>query len=47
MKVLVIDIGGTNIKMLVAGSTEPRKFPSGKTMTPEQMVSQIKTLARD
>ena len=29
MNVLVIDIGGTNIKMLVTGQTEPRKFPSG------------------
>ena len=47
MKVLVIDIGGTNIKMLAAGYTEPRKFPSGKAMTPDQIVSQIKVLAKD
>jgi len=39
MKVLVIDIGGTSVKILASGQTEPRKFPSGPTMTPSQMVS--------
>ncbi len=29
MKILVIDIGGNNVKMLASGQTEPRKFPSG------------------
>ncbi len=28
-KVLVIDVGGTNIKMLTTGQKEPRKIPSG------------------
>jgi len=26
-KVLVVDTGGTNIKLLVSGQKEPRKFP--------------------
>ena len=38
MKVLVIDIGGTNIKFLATDQTEPRKFPSGRSMTPAKMV---------
>jgi len=29
MNVLVIDIGGTNVKMLATGQQEPMKFPSG------------------
>jgi polyphosphate glucokinase len=47
MNVLVIDIGGTNIKILATGQTEPRKFPSGPTMTPGQMVAGVKKLAAD
>jgi hypothetical protein len=47
MKVLVVGIGRTNVKILASGQTEPRKFPSGPTMTPRQMVSSVKKLARD
>jgi polyphosphate glucokinase len=47
MKVLSIDIGGTNVKFLARGEKEPRKFPSGPTMTPAQMVSGVKKLASD
>jgi predicted NBD/HSP70 family sugar kinase len=42
MNVLVIDIGGTNVKFLATGQAEPRKFPSGPTLTPEAMVSGVK-----
>jgi polyphosphate glucokinase len=47
MKVLAIDVGGTNVKMLKSGQDVPRKFPSGTTMTPRQMVSEIKKLTAD
>ena len=47
MSVLAIDIGGTNIKILVTGQKEPRKFPSGEKMTPKQMVAGVKKLAGD
>jgi polyphosphate glucokinase len=47
MKVLVIDIGGNSVKALVAGETEPRKFPSGPTLTPRQMVSAVLKLTED
>jgi hypothetical protein len=46
-KVLVIDIGGTSVKILATGETESRRFPSGPTMTPAQMVSGVKELAKD
>jgi len=47
MNVLVIDIGGTNIKFLATGQKEPRKFPSGTSMTPALMVSQVKKATKD
>lgn len=47
MKVLVIDIGGNSVKVLVTGETEPRKFPSGPTLTPRQMASAVAKLTED
>lgn len=47
MKVLVIDIGGNSVKVLVSGETDPRKFPSGATLTPRQMVSNVLKLTED
>jgi len=43
--VLVVDVGGTNVKILASGQTEPRKFPSGPKMTPALMVAGVKELA--
>ena len=45
MNILVIDIGGTNVKILATGQAEPQKFPSGSKMTPQQMVSGVKEVA--
>jgi polyphosphate glucokinase len=45
--VLVVDVGGTTIKILATGQDEHRSFPSGPTLTPGQMVSGVKKLARD
>jgi polyphosphate glucokinase len=47
MKVLTIDIGGTHVKILATGQTEPRKFDSGPTLTPRRMVAGVKKLAAD
>jgi polyphosphate glucokinase len=47
MNVLVIDIGGNNVKILASGQKEPRKFPSGPSLTPKQMVAGVKKLAGD
>ncbi len=42
MRVLVIDVGGTHIKMLATGRKMPVKFASGPEMTARQMVSGVK-----
>ncbi|MCL7419691.1 MAG: ROK family protein [Methylobacter sp.] len=47
MNVLVVDVGGSNVKILATGQDEPRKFSSGPKMTAEQMVFAVKELARD
>jgi polyphosphate glucokinase len=46
-KVLVIDVGGTNVKLLATGQKEPRKYPSGPTMTPRKMVQLVKKSVSD
>jgi polyphosphate glucokinase len=46
-KVLVIDVGGTNVKLLATGQKEPRKYPSGPMMTPRKMVSLVKKSVAD
>lgn len=47
MKVLTIDVGGSNVKILATGQRMRRKFPSGPTLSPSQMVSRVKKLAAD
>jgi hypothetical protein len=44
--ILVIDIGGTKVKMLATGQTEPIKFPSGKDMTPARLVETAQKLSK-
>ena len=44
-KVLVIDVGGTSVKILATGQQEHRSFPSGRKMTPKEMVVGVKKLA--
>src|SRR5262249_34474094 len=44
-KVLVIDVGGTSVKVLATGEEEHRSFPSGPEMTPREMVVGVKKLA--
>jgi polyphosphate glucokinase len=41
MNILVIDVGGTNVKYLMTGQTEPKKFPSGPDLTPQQLVQGV------
>ena len=45
-RVLVIDVGGTNIKLLATGQKVARKFPSGPRMTAETMVRVAKRTAK-
>jgi polyphosphate glucokinase len=41
-KVLVIDVGGTHIKVLATGQKVPIKIPSGPEMTPRRMVTLVR-----
>jgi len=41
MNILVIDIGGTHVKLLATGQAAPREFVSGPELTPEQMVAGV------
>ena len=45
MNILSIDVGGTNVKILLSGEKEPRKMPSGPDFTPSQLVADVKKLA--
>jgi polyphosphate glucokinase len=40
-KILVIDVGGNNVKMLATGQTQPRRFPSGDALGPEHLVKGV------
>jgi polyphosphate glucokinase len=46
MNVLVIDVGGTHVKILATGETDKREFASGPKMTAQQMVAGVKRLAQ-
>lgn len=41
MHILVVDVGGTNVKLLATGRTERVKFASGPTLTPERLVALV------
>ena len=41
MRILVIDVGGTNVKVLASGKRAPIKIPSGPHMTPARMVKEV------
>lgn len=45
MNVLVIDIGGTSVKIISTGQESSRRFLSGRRMAPDQMVRQVIKLA--
>ena len=47
MDILVIDIGGTSAKLWHTAHDEHMKFESGKALTPEKMVSDVKDLTKD
>ncbi len=45
--VLVVDVGGTHVKMLASGESTPRKFDSGPKMSAAKMVKLVKAATRD
>jgi len=47
MKVLVVDVGGTSIKVAATGRRTRVRIPSGKSMTPRRMVTLVREATRD
>jgi len=47
MNILVVDIGGTHVKVLVTGQGIHREFVSGPTLTPKRMVAKVRKLVAD
>jgi polyphosphate glucokinase len=45
MNVLVVDVGGTHVKILATGQKQSREFLSGPALTAKQMVAGVKKLA--
>lgn len=46
MKVLVIDVGGSHVKILATGQKVERRMDSGPTLTAEQMAGGVRALAK-
>jgi predicted NBD/HSP70 family sugar kinase len=46
-KILVIDIGGSNVKLMISSRAKRRKFPSGSTLTPRQLIAKTKAAVAD
>jgi polyphosphate glucokinase len=46
-KILVIDVGGTHIKLLATGETEKREFASGPKFRATDMARQVKETVKD
>jgi len=46
-KVLVIDVGGSHVKLMVSRNGKRRKFESGKTLKPRQLVAETKKMVGD
>jgi polyphosphate glucokinase len=47
MNVLVIDVGGTHVKVLATGQEQAREFASGPTLTPKRLVVKVRKLVAD
>jgi polyphosphate glucokinase len=45
--ILVIDVGGSHVKLATNGGGESRRFDSGPDMTPEQLVSRVHQHTKD
>jgi polyphosphate glucokinase len=45
-QILVIDVGGTHVKILSTRHTTPRRFESGPEMTAQQMIKGVRELSK-
>ncbi|HET6440155.1 MAG TPA: ROK family protein [Anaeromyxobacter sp.] len=46
-RILVIDVGGTHVKLHVTGQAQTLKIPSGRRLTPERMMRESLRAARE
>lgn len=46
-RILVVDVGGSNVKVLATGQLLKRSIPSGPKMTPRRMVDGVRELTAD
>ena len=46
MRILVVDVGGSHVKVLATGQRTPVKIPSGPAMTPAVMVREVRAATR-
>ena len=46
-KILVVDIGGSNVKLMISAEEKRRKFASGSKLAPNETIEQIKETAAD
>jgi predicted NBD/HSP70 family sugar kinase len=47
MNILVIDVGGTHVKIWKTEEAEKSKFPSGKEMTPQALIEGVRAATED
>ena len=47
MNILMVDVGGTNVKVLASHDGEMRRMPSGQTLTANEMVRGVLALTAD
>ena len=45
MKILVVDVGGSHVKIMATGQADQRRMPSGTGMTAAQMAAGVRKLA--
>ena len=45
-RILAVDVGGTKVKILASGETEPRKLKSGPAFTPTDLAAEVRKLAK-
>jgi len=47
MNILVVDVGGTQVKLFATAGPHSARFDSSPTLTPEQLTTQVRDLTRD
>jgi polyphosphate glucokinase len=47
VKILVVDVGGNNVKLLATGHEDAKKVPSGPDLTPQRMMKGIRETIPD